>query len=106
MCLEETSLFRQYSFLNKINNKSLLSYLKPRIEEVKEAKRRDVVLTNEYIHEKKKVKVDIEDFKIEKSIQKNIIDFFSNIAADQYHFVLDKDQTFKIKFIFKKKTEI
>ena len=41
----------------------MLNYLKPKLKEVKEAKKRDVLLTNEYIHEKKKVKVDIEELK-------------------------------------------
>ena len=51
------------------------------MEEVKEAKKRDVSHTNEYIHEKKKVKVDIDNLKRKESeIEKNIINFFAKIS--------------------------
>ena len=60
LCLEETCLFRNYSLLLKVKNRSILNYLKPNIKAFKEAKEKDIELTNKYINEKKKIKGDIE----------------------------------------------
>lgn len=88
LCLEETCLFRNYSLLLKVKNRSILNYLKPNIGAFKEAKERDKELTNKYINEKKKIKGDIEELKQkEKAISDNVVNFFKTISSDKYELI-------------------
>lgn len=105
LCLEETELFRTFSHLVRIKNSSILDYLKPMIELFKEAKKRDIQLTNEYTNEyhsdKKKIPGDLQERKKKESaIQDNIIKFFKQIAQDGYEFREETNQ-YKVKFTYK-----